>query len=348
MTGASPMRGAVAGPTRREVPGPVRAAAAPMPGLTPAPAPAGPPAPAAASSASGNIYDLGYRRYEGPRLGRRHAVRALYLYSLRGTFGLGRSGRAKVAPFGFASLALLPAVIAVGIAALASQAGAVGGPAGSLDPIRYATYLAFSSTVLMLFCAAQAPELVGRDQRYSVLPLYFSRALRRSDYAFAKLGAIWTALALVFLTPELLIFAGRVLASKDIPAALGANLPYLPPVIGVTAIIALTLGSISLGLASFTPRRAYATASIIAAFIVPPIVASIVAQLANGPVASVAAVLDPADLLDGANAWFFGTSTSNDVLAAAGMPHASYVPLLALWIVVSVGATIRRYARIPA
>ena len=31
----------------------------------------------------------------------------------------------------------------------------------------------------MLFCAAQAPELFGRDQRYGVLPLYFSRALTR-------------------------------------------------------------------------------------------------------------------------------------------------------------------------
>ena len=32
---------------------------------------------------------------------------------------------------------------------------------------------------LMLFCAAQAPELFGRDQRYRVLPLYFSRAITR-------------------------------------------------------------------------------------------------------------------------------------------------------------------------
>ena len=25
---------------------------------------------------AGNIYDLGYRRYEGPRLGRAHAIRS--------------------------------------------------------------------------------------------------------------------------------------------------------------------------------------------------------------------------------------------------------------------------------
>ena len=39
---------------------------------------------------------------------------------------------------------------------------------------------------VMLFCAAQAPELFGRDQRYGVLPLYFSRALARTDYAIAR------------------------------------------------------------------------------------------------------------------------------------------------------------------
>ena len=49
----------------------------------------------------------------------------------------------------------------------------------------------------MLFCAAQAPELFGRDQRYGVLPLYFSRALTRTDYALAKVGGLMAALFLV-------------------------------------------------------------------------------------------------------------------------------------------------------
>ena len=294
---------------------------------------------------TGSIYDLGYRRYEGARLGRRHAIWALYLYSLRGTFGIGRSGRAKIAPFGLAFLALLPALIAMGIAALASQAGA-----GSVveSPIRYATYLAFSQTVLVLFCAAQAPELVGRDQRYSVLPLYFSRALRRSDYAVAKLGALWTALALVFLTPEALIFAGRVLAARDVPSSFVDNLSAIPPILAITAIVAFLLGGISLALASFTPRRAYATAAIVAAFIVPPIIASIVAELSGGTIAAAAALLDPTDLLDGANAWLFGSSTRNDVLVASHLPGEVFVPALLAYTLVAIAATVRRYLRIAA
>jgi ABC-2 type transport system permease protein len=294
---------------------------------------------------TGNIYDLGYRRYEGPRLGRRHAVWSLYTFSLRGAFGIGRSGRSKVAPFGLAFLALLPALISVGITAIASQAGA---GTNLESPINYATYLGYSMTLLLLFCAAQAPELVGRDQRYSVLPLYFSRALRRSDYAIAKLAALATALALVFLVPQALLFGGRVLAAQDVPAALTSNLASVPPILAVTAILAATLGGISLALASATPRRAYATAAIIAAFVVPPIVASIVAELASGSLAGIAAVLDPIDLLDGENAWLFGRRAANDVLNASGFSLAWCVPILVGYATVATLVTIRRYQRIAA
>src|SRR5436190_6172782 len=294
------------------------------------------PLPARRPAGPGSIYDLGYQSYTGPRLGRRHAVWALFVYSLRGAFGIGRSGRAKLAPFGFAFLALLPALVAVGLAALASQTGR---PSGVESPIRYETYLAFSETLLILFCAAQAPELVGRDQRYSVLPLYFSRALRRADYALAKLAALITALLLVFLVPEALMFAGQVLASKDVPAAFVDNVPAVPPVLAVGACAAIVLGGISLALASFTPRRAYATAAIIASFVVPPIIASIVTDLSAGSLSTAAVLLDPTDLLDGANAWLFGQSNGNDVLAASGLPEVVFVPVLLLYGLLAAGAT---------
>ncbi len=332
------------GPNRAETPA-AKPQSAESAGLAGAPASTDAPVNASSAASAGSIYDLGYRRYDGVRLGRRHAVRALYAYSLRGTFGIGRSGRAKIAPFGLAFIALLPALVSAGISALASQAG--GGPALQ-SPIRYATYLAFSATILILFCAAQAPELVGRDQRYSVLPLYFSRALRRSDYALAKLGALWTALALVFVAPEALIFAGRVLAARDVPAAFTENLADVPAILAITAIVALVMGGLSLAIASFTPRRAYATTTIIAGFVVPAIVASIVAELSGGTIATIAVLLDPSDLLDGANGWLFGQNPGNPVLTAANLPGAVYVPVLGVYVLATVAATIRRYLRITA
>ena len=47
---------------------------------------------------TGNIYDLGYRGYDGPRLGRRHAAATLVRHSTRSVFGLGRTMRAKIIP----------------------------------------------------------------------------------------------------------------------------------------------------------------------------------------------------------------------------------------------------------
>ena len=60
---------------------------------------------------TGSIYDLGYRRYEGPRLGRAHAVRSLFAHSLRSSYGIGRGGRAKIAPI--ALLVLVAALAAL-------------------------------------------------------------------------------------------------------------------------------------------------------------------------------------------------------------------------------------------
>src|SRR4051794_41930445 len=87
-----------------------------------------------ASGPGGSIYDLGYQGYEGPRLGRRSATVALFWNTLRACFGIGRGGRAKIAPFVLAALSLLPAVIAVGIAALAAPAGARSPPPQASPP----------------------------------------------------------------------------------------------------------------------------------------------------------------------------------------------------------------------
>ena len=46
----------------------------------------------AGTEASGTIYDIGYRRYDGPRLGRGGAVGAVVVAGLRAVFGFGRPG----------------------------------------------------------------------------------------------------------------------------------------------------------------------------------------------------------------------------------------------------------------
>ena len=47
--------------------------------------------PCMSSQNTGVIHDIGYQRYEGPRLGRGYSMRALYVHSVRSAYGLGRS-----------------------------------------------------------------------------------------------------------------------------------------------------------------------------------------------------------------------------------------------------------------
>ena len=89
-----------------------------------------------AGGASGSIYDLGYQGYHGPRLGRPAVALGLLIQTLRAAYGIGRGGRAKIVPFLMLALSVLPAILAVGIAALAAQAGA-GAELEEASPIRH-------------------------------------------------------------------------------------------------------------------------------------------------------------------------------------------------------------------
>jgi ABC-2 type transport system permease protein len=300
--------------------------------------------PTAPVARTGNIYDLGYRRYEGPRLGRAYAVRSLIIHSFRTTYGLGRGGRAKVAPFALGALAILPAVLVVGALTLAARMG-VQREFETASPISYESYFSAVGPIIALFCAAQAPELFGRDQRHGVLTLYFARALRRSDYALGRLTGFALGLLLLLLMPQVILFIGRVLLSTDLATAIGNDLPKVPAIVGQALITAGLLGGLSMAVSAFSPRRAYATAGIIALFILPGIVAGIVIQLGSSAIGNWLVLLSQGTVLAGTNSYLFGTSLP-DELFFFDLPRWSFLASALAGIAVSVGLVVRRFARI--
>ncbi|MFL5674846.1 MAG: hypothetical protein ACJ779_07560 [Chloroflexota bacterium] len=299
-----------------------------------------------ASGPGGSIFDLGYQSYTGPRLGRQSAVRSLFNHTIRSCFGIGRGGRAKIAPFTLAGIAVLPAALAVGFAALAAQAGPAGGAIEDASPIRYDSYHGLISVLIMLFCAAQAPELFGRDQRYGVLPLYFSRVLTRPDYALAKVVGLMFSLLMVDLAPYLILFVGRVFVAPDPAMGLSDELGAVPRFVLQSLLVAGLFGGIASLIAAWTPRRAYATAAIIAVFIIPPIILAILSSQTSQDLARAVILFSPADVLAGTNAAIFGSLPDSPVVAAVDLPGWMYVAAAAVGIVVTVGLTLRRYLRI--
>jgi len=290
-------------------------------------------------SATGAIYDLGYQSYDGPRLGRRAAFSTLFWAGLRAVFGLGRSGRSKIVPWGLTAIMLAPAAVAGAIAAIAP---------GAPSPFSYDNYLWELQPILALFLAAQAPELVSSDQRNRVLSLYFSHALARSDYALAKLGAMAAALLIVGLAPMLVLLLATVLASPDLLGALGDQAGNVVEIIGSPLIYALALAALGMAIASFTPRRAYATGAIIALFLVTAAVGGILTEAGRGRISQVAPLINPFVLLDGTRDWLVGGTIARSPVTRADVPLPVFGILAAVITLVAAAAVLWRYRRIAA
>ena len=260
----------------------------------------------AASSAGGSIYDLGYRHYEGKRLGRFYAIWSLYVDSLRGIWGFGRPMSAKAAPFILAGLYAFPAFIQLAFSSLIAANVRNG---ESPDIFAYHNYFTGLAFFVILFCVAQAPEVVCRDQRYQVLPLYFTRAMHRTDYALARLASLATALFLMLAVPMVTLFIGQVLQNPDTFGAIGTELPKALPAIPATLLIALSMSAISLALSSYSPRRAYAAIGLVAYFLLMEAVPAIVYAVgheAGWTWADKLELMTPINSLGGATDWFFG------------------------------------------
>lgn len=299
-----------------------------------------PPEASVAAPRTGAIYDLGYQGYDGPRLGRAAAIATLFWSSWRAAFGLGRSGRSKIVPWGLTVIALLPAGIAVGIVALVGDA---------IQPFNYDNYLSQVQVALSLFVAAQAPELVGGDQRNHVLSLYFSHAIQRIDYAAAKLAALTAALLVLTVVPQIILFAGKVLSATDVLAALGDEAPNMIQIVVSSLVYSVTLAVIGLAIAAFTPRRAYATGAIIAFFLVTAIVSAMLANIGARGIAW-APLLDPLGVADAVNQWLFtgsAVATGREGVMIANPAWWYLVSLAAIWIV-GAGVIVLRYRRIQA
>jgi len=304
--------------------------------------------PEPAESAAGSIYDLGYRHYEGTRLGRRHAIVSLYIQSLRGVFGFGRHTSSKIIPIGLTIVALLPAVMQLGFISMAKDTF------NAADIFEPSDYYEFIQWPLALFVAAVGPELVGRDQRNRTLSLYFSRALLRSDYVLAKVASLATALIIISLLPQLLVFAGNALAGDDSLDYLRDNWRDIAPIIGSGVLISLFFSSIAVAIASQTSRWQLASGGVVAYFAITFTLGTILAtSFPNGP-AGYSLLFSGFHVARGVTLWLFGLTpvliadeggVAAD-LARADLPVYVYAIAAGVTIAISLAVTYRRYRRL--
>jgi ABC-2 type transport system permease protein len=284
--------------------------------------------------AQGAIHDIGYRHYDGPRLGPAYVRRSLYVDTLRGAFGLGRSGRSKVMPF------LLLAVLSVPAIVMGIVTGYFGLP--NL-PLGYTEYVFALQVAVVIFVGSQAPAAMSRDLRFRVAPLYFSRPITRAQYVQAKYAGLATALFVLMAVPLTLLFVGALLAELPLEDQVR---DYLRALIGAV-VLALVLAGIGLVIAALTPRRGLGVAAVVGVLLVSAgiqgIVRSIAEEFGSDTMAGYAGLLNPFTLVDGVVS---GPLGAGSVMATApdGPVMGAVFSLAALLVVVGCyGALVLRF-----
>ncbi len=294
--------------------------------------------------AAGSIYDLGYRRYEGRRLGRREAVLSLYVHGLRAAFGLGRRTRSKIFPMGLGVVAALPAIGYLMAAAFVDI--------DISDAIRAEDYFSsiffFPPAALMLFLAAVAPELLGRDQRHATLPLYFSRALSRGDYALARYASMATALLALTLLPQAILFLGNALVVDSFGGYFQDEWGQIGPIIGSSLLISLFFAAIGMVISAQTGRRAFATIGVIAPFVFLPVISLILVGTVENIVGRLGIFLNPFFVIDGFTYWFFDSAPNfgeGGTLQTADFAGGWYFIFALVVTALGIGLLMRHYGR---
>lgn len=203
------------------------------------------------------IVDRGYRAYDGPRLGAAGAQRSLVRHTAQRVLGLRRPARTKFLPVMSAVIAYVPAIVFVGIAALAPQ-----------EEVRdfllptYGEYYGFIVSAIVVFVAFVAPEAMCSDRRSGMLGLYLAAPLTRTRYLVAKALAVAALLALSTIGPPLLLLIANILQGIG-PDGPGEVAVLVVRALAAGAVLTSVYTAVSLGVSSLTDRRAFAAAGVI-------------------------------------------------------------------------------------
>lgn len=289
-------------------------------------------------ASGGVIHDIGFRHYDGPRLGRGWIVRSLLVETFRGVFGFGRPARAKIMPWILVGILMAPPLIFALIAVLLG-----------LDelPTSYTAYAPTMQIVIALFVASRAPYCVSRDLRHGVMPLYLSRPIRRTDYVLAKFAGLSLGIFTVLGAAQTLLFVGALLAKLP----LGAQITGYFQGLVVAVLLSLVLSAIGLVLAAFTPRRGLGVAAIITVLVVLSGFASAVAFLltesGSATLGAYLAGIDPFLLVDGIAVAWFGVDSAPGLDADLGLlGGVVFTVWAAAGVVGGIALLMRRYRKV--
>lgn len=299
-------------------------------------------APADSSNpGTGAVFDLGYQPYEGERLGRSGALKAMIKDGLRRSFGIRRKARTKVYPWVLAGIALLPAVVFVGIAFIFSTFSAdAESPFGG-----HAQYIGLVGTMVALFVASAAPGLLVPDREDGVLAVYSSRPLSAVDYMLGRVTALVLITSTFLVIPNLIMYIGfAALDERGFGSALVANVDDWGKILITTLAYVIGYGAPALLIATYAKRVGPAAGTFLAVLILSPAFAEGFRVLDLG-FARYGTLISIAQHPEVIRNWAFGESQSNIAMIEVGFdPWHSAVVITAVALATAYLMT-RRYRR---
>ncbi len=278
----------------------------------------------------GEVYDLGYKHYEGERLGRTHAVRALIVYSMKRGLGIRKRWTSKIMPTLLYIAAYTPALIVAGILAFLPDEVAFG----------YGDLAGFISTALLIFAAGLAPEMLSDDRRENVLALYFSRAITRADYLLAKVAAMIILMATIAFGPQLLLFVAKVLLDDDPLGYLGGHIDDLGKIIAWGAIVCVYYTAIGLAIAAFVNRKGVASAVFIGGVFLVTAITNALYEAMSGTLRDYIIMVSPIELIQAITGWLLGDDVGSEI---GNLDGPAYLAGIAAAVAVAALIMYRRY-----
>lgn len=292
---------------------------------------------------TGAVYDLGYTPYEGERRGRAGARRTIFWDGVRRVLGIRRKARKKVLPWLLVGIASIPAVVFVGIAFFVPGQIADSTP----GPLAHAQFFGLGGTMVLLFTALSAPELLIPDRKDGVLSMLSSRPLTSGDYIATRFASLVAIILGFLLVPQLLLFIGQASTHRDgLFAGIVDSADVLPKIVVVAGIYTLAYVPLGFVVAGLAKRKAIASSIYLAGIFGLIALAELIVRNSTFAGGRWFALLSPVNTADASNFWVFGASNPDSLLQFADIN-----PSIGLLALVAVGAlavsfSVIRYRRL--
>lgn len=230
----------------------------------------------AASTGSAQIFDRGYRTYDGPRTGVNHSMLAVAVATVQRALGLRRKFRMKVVPVITIFIAYVPALVFMGVAILL--------PIELADQLvqDYAGYFGLIGVTMILLSAFVVPEVMGSDRRTGMFGLYLASPLTRWHYLVAKAGSIVAVMSLVTMLPVVFLMIGYSFLGIG-PEGFVDGLEVLAKIVISGLVLSVFFALLGMAASILTDRPLFASTSIVVAIVASEALVNIVVDEADAP-----------------------------------------------------------------